>query len=96
MLSESSYNLWALWCIVSAAIIFNTKPFVRDKIYESKSREYNIDGLRYILASLVAFQHKAFFFNLYNTGIWSIDYHLAFYVGTVSYTHLTLPTILLV
>lgn len=81
MLSESSYNLWALWCIVSAAIIFNTKPFIRDKIYESKSREYNIDGLRYILASLVAFQHKAFFFNLYNTGIWSIDYHLAFYVG---------------
>ncbi|GAB6968584.1 acyltransferase [Komagataeibacter kakiaceti JCM 25156] len=81
MLSELNYNLWALWCIVSAGLIFNMKPFSRNRIYESRSREYNIDGLRYVLAAMVAFQHKAFFFNLYKTGIWSLDYHIPFYIG---------------
>lgn len=47
----------------------------------SKKREPNLDGLRYILASLVAFHHYFYSINFFNTGSWSSTSDFISYIG---------------
>jgi peptidoglycan/LPS O-acetylase OafA/YrhL len=44
-------------------------------------REPNLDGLRYILASLVAFHHYFYSINFFNTGSWSSTSDFISYIG---------------
>lgn len=69
------------------SFIFITGFLLNPLIKKSKSevlsnkRESNLDGLRYILASLVAFHHYFYSINFFNTGNWASNSNFISYIG---------------
>ncbi|WP_318594191.1 acyltransferase family protein [Enterobacter kobei] len=71
------YVAWVIFCIFSASFIFG---FRKEKV--EGNREYNIDGLRYLLASLVVFHHHGYSENLVKVGVWGSSDPALAYAGT--------------
>ena len=71
------YVAWVIFCILSASFLFG---FRKEKI--ESNREYNIDGLRYILAAFVVFHHNGYSENLIKVGIWGSSDPALAYAGT--------------
>lgn len=71
------YVAWVIFCIFSASFIFG---FRKDKV--EGNREYNIDGLRYLLAALVVFHHHGYSENLIKVGVWGSSDPALAYAGT--------------
>lgn len=71
------YVAWVIFCIFSASFIFG---FRKDKV--EGNREYNIDGLRYLLAALVVFHHHGYSENLIKVGVWGSSDPALSYAGT--------------
>ncbi|WP_297118925.1 acyltransferase [uncultured Enterobacter sp.] len=69
--------IWILFCILSASFIFGFRkdPFI-------PNRNYNIDGLRYLLAAFVAFHHNSYSEIFFKTGSWKVDDTSIAYIGT--------------
>ncbi|TYR22329.1 acyltransferase [Enterobacter cloacae] len=68
---------WVIFCIISASFIFG----FRNNSFE-KNRNYNIDGLRYLLAAFVAFHHNSYSEFFFETGLWKITDTSIGYIGT--------------
>lgn len=69
--------IWVLFCIISASFIFG---FRKDSF--EHNRNYNIDGLRYLLAAFVAFHHNSYTELFFKTGAWKINDNSIAYMGT--------------
>lgn len=55
---------WIIFCLLLSGAILNIFTKKNKEINDEK-RELNIDGLRYILAGLVAFHHNEFSYNFF-------------------------------
>lgn len=71
------YVMWVIFCIFSASFIFG---FRKEKT--EGNREYNIDGLRYLLAALVVFHHHGYSENLIKVSVWGSSDPALAYAGT--------------
>lgn len=69
--------IWSLFCILSASFIFGLR---KDSFVHN--RNYNIDGLRYLLAAFVAFHHNSYSEFFFKTGNWKINDNSTAYIGT--------------
>ena len=56
---------WVFFCVLTAPIFFKSKNYNIET-----TRELNIDGLRYILAAFVAFEHNSIVALFFKTGQW--------------------------
>lgn len=81
MLPEILNVAWIFLCIISAGLIFSW-----GKNNHENGRLSNLDGLRYVLASFVAFHHNTYFYNLANYGKWEIkpEYKFEMFIGQFS------------
>lgn len=71
------YVTWVIFCILSASFLFGIR---KEKI--EANRQYNIDGLRYILAAFVVFHHNGYSENLFKIGVWRPSDNVLTYAGT--------------
>lgn len=71
MIDQSQLFVWMLICILAAGLIFSSRVFsFIDK--NNESRISQIDGLRFVLASLVLFHHYILSYAYFNGKGWSL------------------------
>jgi peptidoglycan/LPS O-acetylase OafA/YrhL len=71
---------WIIFCLLLSGVILNIFTKKNKEINDEK-RELNIDGLRYILAGLVAFHHNEFSYNFFLTSHWNNNLPYEFFIG---------------
>ncbi|WP_318514690.1 acyltransferase family protein [Photobacterium leiognathi] len=83
MLLTWHHTAWVVVMILLSGVIFSHKYFsFLDN--NSKYREINIDGLRYLLASFVAMHHFIFSYNLLTINRWTLSvsqYPIEYFLG---------------
>ncbi|EOV9015874.1 acyltransferase family protein [Cronobacter muytjensii] len=67
--------------VIAPALISSNRFAFLDN--EKVSRNASLDGLRYVMASLVVFHHSGFFASYFTTGSWSVHSELLMYIGKV-------------
>jgi peptidoglycan/LPS O-acetylase OafA/YrhL len=75
LMGNYSQTLWGIVCIIMAGVIFSHKKFSFIDGAATAYREENLDGLRFLLASFVAFHHYIFSFEFFLKGTWTLTGH---------------------
>lgn len=82
MLTTWHHTAWAFFAIMLAGVIFSSRIFSFMDKDVSASRIKRMDGLRYILAALVAMHHYVFSHHQVILGNWSVDgYAIEYFQG---------------
>jgi len=84
MLDKGLLYIWALSSIVLCGLIFGSKifSFMDDGKFDI-GRYSNMDGLRYVLASLVVFHHADYYLNYIIDGKWTTNSTFILYIGKI-------------
>jgi len=82
MLDKGLLYIWALSSIVLCGFVFSSKifSFMDDDRFDI-GRYSNMDGLRYVLASLVVFHHADYYLNYIIDGKWTTNSTFILYIG---------------